>query len=151
MSKSSPTNDFVCPSFALVLRIFSTCFSGDPVLYMAASKVKYKLAKRRHSNCFITMIILCIIACCSIIFIWQGCLLRPSSREVRLGGDSMYIHLGILDQFPTTQEKTLYMDITRQSTPKSDWLCSLQPKMEKLYTVNKNKTRSWLWLRSWTP
>ena len=22
--------------------------------------------------------------------------------------------------------------------------------MEKLYTVNKNKTRSWLWLRSWT-
>ena len=52
---------------------------------------------------------------------------------------------------PTTQEKTLHMDITRCSTPKSDWLYSLQPKMEKLYTVNKNKTRSWLWLRSWTP
>ena len=50
-----------------------------------------------------------------------------------------------------TQEKTLYMDITRWSTPKSDWLYSLQPKMEKLYTVNQNKTRSWLWLRSWTP
>ena len=54
-------------------------------------------------------------------------------------------------RLPTTQEKTLYMDITRWSTPKSDWLYSLQPKMEKLYTVNKNKTRSWLWLRSWTP
>ena len=52
---------------------------------------------------------------------------------------------------PTTQEKTLHMDITRWSTPKSDWLHSLQPKLEKLYTVNKNKTRSWLWLRSWTP
>ena len=52
---------------------------------------------------------------------------------------------------PTTQEKTLHMDITRWPTPKSDWLNSLQPKMEKLYTVNKNKTRSWLWLRSWTP
>ena len=52
---------------------------------------------------------------------------------------------------PTTQEKTLHMDITRWSTPKSDWLYSLHPKMEKLYTVNKNKTRSWLWLRSWTP
>ena len=52
---------------------------------------------------------------------------------------------------PTTQEKTLHMDITRWSTPKSDWLCSLQPKMEKLYTVSKNKTGSWLWLRSWTP
>ena len=43
------------------------------------------------------------------------------------------------------------MDITRWLTPKSDWLYSLQQKMEKLYTVNKNKTRSWLWLRSWTP
>ena len=45
---------------------------------------------------------------------------------------------------PTTQEKTLHMDITRWSTPKSDWLYFLQPKMEKLYTGNKNKTRSWL-------
>ena len=52
---------------------------------------------------------------------------------------------------PTTQEKTLHMDITRWSTLKSDWLYSLQPKMEKLYTVSKNKNRSWLWLRSWTP
>ena len=51
---------------------------------------------------------------------------------------------------PTTQEKTLHTDITRWSTPKSDWLYSLPPKMEKLYTVNKNKTGSWLWLRSWT-
>ena len=24
-------------------------------------------------------------------------------------------------------------------------------KMEKLYTVNKNKARSWLWVRLWTP
>ena len=45
----------------------------------------------------------------------------------------------------------VYMDITRWSTPKSDWLYSLQTKMEKLYTASKNKTRSWLWLRSWTP
>ena len=52
---------------------------------------------------------------------------------------------------PATQEKTLHMDITRWSTLKSDWLYSLQPKMEKLYTVSKNKTGSWLRLRSWTP
>ena len=52
---------------------------------------------------------------------------------------------------PTTQEKTLHMEITRWSTLKSDWLYSLQPKMEKLYTVSKNKTGSWLWLGSWTP
>ena len=52
---------------------------------------------------------------------------------------------------PTKQEKTLHMDITRWPTPKSDWLYSLQQKREKLYTVNKNKTRNWLWLRSWNP
>ena len=50
------------------------------------------------------------------------------------------------------QHKTrLHMDITRWSKPKSDWLYSLQPKMEKFYTVSKNKTGSRLWLRSWTP
>ena len=43
---------------------------------------------------------------------------------------------------PTTQEKILHMDITRWTIPKSDWLYSLQPKMEKLYTVSKNKTGS---------
>ena len=48
-------------------------------------------------------------------------------------------------------ERTLHMDITRWSTPQSDWLYSLQLKMEKLYTVSKNKTGNWLWLRSWTP
>ena len=47
---------------------------------------------------------------------------------------------------PTTQEKTLHMNISRWSIPKWDWLYSLQPKMEKLYTISKNKTRSWLWL-----
>jgi len=52
---------------------------------------------------------------------------------------------------PTTQEKILHMYITRWSISKSDWLYSLQPNMKELYTVSKNKTRSWLWLRSWTP
>ena len=48
-------------------------------------------------------------------------------------------------------EKMLHMDITRWSILKSYWLFSLQPKIEKLYTVSKNRTGSWLWLRSWTP
>ena len=43
---------------------------------------------------------------------------------------------------PTTQEKILHMDITRWSTPKSEWLYSFQAKMEKLFTVSKNKTGS---------
>ena len=38
---------------------------------------------------------------------------------------------------PTTQDKTLHMDITRWSTPKSDWLYSLRQR-EKLPTVSKN-------------
>ena len=52
---------------------------------------------------------------------------------------------------PTTQERTLHMDITRWSIPKSDWLYSLQLTMKRLYTVSKNKTGSWLWHRPWTP
>ena len=40
------------------------------------------------------------------------------------------------------RKRRLHMYITRLSTPKSDRLYSLQPKMEKLYTVSKNKTRS---------
>ena len=43
---------------------------------------------------------------------------------------------------PTTQEMTLHMDITRWSILKSDRLYSLHSKMETLYTVSKNKTRS---------
>ena len=59
-------------------------------------------------------------------------------------------HVVFQHPLPTTQEKTLHMDITRWPTLKSDWLYYLQPNMEKLYTVSKNKTGSWLWLRSWT-
>ena len=40
---------------------------------------------------------------------------------------------------PTTQEKTLHMDITRWSTPKSDWLYSLQPRWRS--SVQSAKTR----------
>ena len=57
----------------------------------------------------------------------------------------------------TQSEQTPSSNNTREdfthrcSTPKLDWLYSLQLKMEKLCTVSKNKTRSWLWLKSWTP
>ena len=39
-------------------------------------------------------------------------------------------------------KRRLHVDFTRWSTPKSDWLYSLQPKMDNLYTVSKNKTGS---------
>ena len=35
------------------------------------------------------------------------------------------------------------MNVTRWSIPKLDWLYYLQSKVEKLYTVSKNKTRSY--------
>ena len=56
--------------------------------------------------------------------------------------------LVIANFLPMTQETTLYMEITKLSILKSDWLYSLQLKMEKLYIVSKEKTWSWLWLRS---
>ena len=37
------------------------------------------------------------------------------------------------------KKKTLHMDITRWSTPKSDGLRSLQPKVEKFQTVRKRR------------
>ena len=40
---------------------------------------------------------------------------------------------------PTAREKTLHVNITRWSIPKSDWLYSLQPKMETFYTVSKTR------------
>ena len=49
------------------------------------------------------------------------------------------------------QHKRIHVDVTRWSIPKSDWLYYLKPKMEKLYTISKNKTGSGLWLRSWSP
>ena len=59
--------------------------------------------------------------------------------------------LVIANTFIQQHRRTPHTDITTWSTPKSNWLHSLHPKMEKLYTVSKNKTMSWLWLRSWTP
>ena len=46
-------------------------------------------------------------------------------------------------------KRRLHMDITRWPTLKSDWLYSLQPNMEKLYTVSKTRLGA-DWLRSWT-
>ena len=47
--------------------------------------------------------------------------------------------------FPSTQVTSLHVDITRWSIMKSDWLCFLQPKMEKFYIVNKSMSWSRLW------
>ena len=71
-----------------------------------------------------------------------------SPRLIELGQENALV---IANTFFQQHMRRLHMNIRRWSTPKYDWLYSLQPKMEKLYTVSKNKTRIWLWLRSWTP
>ena len=43
---------------------------------------------------------------------------------------------------PTAQERSLHMNITRWSIPKSDGIYSFHPKMVKLYIVSKSKIRS---------
>ena len=52
---------------------------------------------------------------------------REKSNRVLPGECTQWKH-----SLPTTQEKTLHPDVTRWSVPKSDWLYSLQPKMEML-------------------
>ena len=77
---------------------------------------------------------------------WSNRQTWPWSTELSRAKDNRVLlreHTGhSKHSLPTTQEKTLNIDISRQSTPKSDWLYSLQPKMEKLYIVSKNKTGS---------
>ena len=95
-----------------------------------------------------------------ILFIIEDWNAKVGSQEIPrkkgkfgLGVQNETVHTGHSKHpLPTTQEMTLHMDmdITRESL-KSDSLCSLQPKMEKHYTVMKNKTWSWLWIRSWAP
>ena len=89
--------------------------------------------------------------CCSLFWksslcqeIWR---IRKSKTASFKHISSLQAHFANCTSFSTTQEKILHMDITRWLTPKSDCLYSLQPKMEKLYRVSKNKTRSWLWFR----
>ena len=63
---------------------------------------------------------------------------------------------------PTTQEKTLHMDITRWLTLKSDWLYSLQPKMGKSAKTRPGAdcgldpellypNSDWNWRKFWKP
>ena len=61
------------------------------------------------------------------------------------------VYVPLLDGTITRQINEIEKDIEAQLLERitgslSDWLYSLQPKMEKLYTVSKNKMRSWLWL-----
>ena len=43
--------------------------------------------------------------------------------------------------FPVSQKMTLHMDVTRGAIQKSDWLCYLQLKMEKLYIKSAKSRR----------
>ena len=47
-------------------------------------------------------------------------------------------------------KRRLYTGYHKMVNTTPDGLYSLQLKMEKLYTVSKNETKGWLWLRSWS-
>ena len=76
---------------------------------------------------------------------WSNWQIWPWSTEWSRAKDNRVVprkHTGHSKHpLPTTQEKTLHMDITRWSTLKLDWLYSLQPKMEKLYNIIKKQER----------
>ena len=62
------------------------------------------------------------------------------SLEIKIISNSVSIpYIGQdYSPLPTTQEKTLHMDIARWPTLKAYWLYSLQPKMEEgLYSQQK--------------
>ena len=82
---------------------------------------------------------------------WSNRQILPWSTEWSTAKAKSFANELVRENTLFQQHKTLHTDITRWSILKSDWLYSLQPKMEKLYTVSKNKTRSWWWLRSWAP
>ena len=48
-------------------------------------------------------------------------------------------------------KRRLYTWTWPDGQTKSDWLYSLQPKIEKFYTFRKHMTWTWLWLKSLTP
>ena len=102
-------------------------------------------SRHLNSSCFLKFVFL------FAILIWWFSSFYLAGQSCVLYVTKSDIHSFCKHPLSTTQEKTLHMDISRWSIPKSDWLYSLQPKMEKLYTFSKNKTRSWLWLRPWTP
>ena len=70
---------------------------------------------------------------------WHAAVHGVTKSRTRLSDWTDWYRQRSLQFDDSLQEKTLYMDITRWSTPKSDWLYSLQPKMEKLYRVNKKQ------------
>ena len=60
-------------------------------------------------------------------------------------------HTGHKNTLFQQHKRRLYTWTSPDGQHCNHWLYSLQLKTEKLYTVNKNKTGSWLWLRSWAP
>ena len=95
------------------------------------------LPKKKKKGCFIAN---------SIVFDITQTRNNPMSTNSR-ANKLVYSYSEMLYNYENEHRKEtgLHMDTTRWSTPKSNWLYSLQPKMEKLYRVRKNKTENWLW------
>ena len=59
--------------------------------------------------------------------------------------------LVIINTLFQQHEKQLYTRTSSDDQYQIRLIIVFAPKMERLYTVSKNKTRSYLWLSTWTP
>ena len=78
-------------------------------------------------------------------------LFASGDQSIGVSVSASVLPMNIQDWFPLGLTDWTSLQSKGLSRVFSRDLYSLQPRMEKLYTVSKNKTRNWLWLRSWTP
>ena len=75
--------------------------------------------------------------------------LQPKMEKLHACVLSCFSHVWLFVALWTiTCQAALSMGFSRQDTGVD---CHFLLQVEKLYTISKNKTSSWLWLRSWTP
>ena len=78
----------------------------------------------------------------------SGCLLSSASIQKLFCGICSAFKWSF-DEF--VEEKVVSLSYSSAILGLPRLIIFVASKMEMLYTVNKNKTGSWLWLRSWTP
>ena len=77
----------------------------------------------------------------------SGCLMSSASIQKLFCG-TFSVFKWFFDEF--VEEKVVSLSYSSAILGPPRLIIFFAVKMEMLYTVSKNKTRSWLWLRSWT-
>ena len=106
---------------------------------LAIGQVNIADEAKLHSPICLTFEVLSVT--CGQVFLWRRgpfLLTDASCRHCNLWWNSSICRTYILDVMVSLEFRKL-KDITRRPTPKLDWLYSLQPKRQKLYTVSKTR------------